>query len=168
MATEWTNPAACNCLALRQAARHVSQFYDQFLAPHGLRATQYSILARLQRGGTMSINLLAAELVMDRTTLGRNILPLQREGLISIRKRAPNAVAARSKAGGKRRRSSRRHWAANAPRRCARSCTMSPPMMKSRLPPEPASAKCRWMFDLLGSDDPNWQDMARDSPSCRS
>ena len=84
MATEWTNPAACNCLALRQAARHVSQLYDQFLAPHGLRATQYSILARLQRRGTMSINLLAAELVMDRTTLGRNILPLQREGLISI------------------------------------------------------------------------------------
>src|SRR5215831_5478505 len=69
MATEWTNPAACNCLALRQAARHVSQFYDQFLAPHGLRTTQYSILARLQRRGTMPINALAAELVMDRTTL---------------------------------------------------------------------------------------------------
>src|SRR5262249_3847201 len=67
-----------------QAARHVSQFYDQFLAPHELRTTQYSILARLQRRGAMSINALAAELVMDRTTLGRNILPLQREGLISI------------------------------------------------------------------------------------
>src|SRR3974390_3462423 len=80
MATEWTNPAACNCLALRHAARHVSQFYDQFLAPHGLRTTQYSILARLQRRGTMSINLLAAELVMDRTTLGRNILPFAARG----------------------------------------------------------------------------------------
>jgi DNA-binding MarR family transcriptional regulator len=79
-----TNPAACNCLALRQATRHVTQFYDQFVSPLGLRATQYSILARLHRKGAMTINVLAAELVMDRTTLGRNILPLQRDGLIAI------------------------------------------------------------------------------------
>lgn len=78
------NPAGCNCLALRQAARHVTQFYDQFLAPSGLRATQYSILARLGREGPLTINALAAELVMDRTTLGRNILPLEREGLIEV------------------------------------------------------------------------------------
>jgi DNA-binding MarR family transcriptional regulator len=78
------NPAACNCLALRQAARHVTQFYDQFLASCGLRTTQYSILARLQRKGPMAINALAGEMVMDRTTLGRNILPLQRDGLIDI------------------------------------------------------------------------------------
>jgi DNA-binding MarR family transcriptional regulator len=77
------NPAACNCLALRQAARQVTQFYDQFLAPSGLRSTQYSILARLERNGPMTINALAGELVMDRTTLGRNILPLQRDGLIA-------------------------------------------------------------------------------------
>ena len=32
----------------------------------------------------MTINALAAEMVMDRTTLGRNILPLEREGLITI------------------------------------------------------------------------------------
>jgi DNA-binding MarR family transcriptional regulator len=83
-ALEWTNPAGCNCLALRQVARHVSQFYDQFLIGSGLRTTQYSILARLQRKGPMSINALAAELVMDRTTLGRNILPLQRDGLIAV------------------------------------------------------------------------------------
>ena len=36
----------CNCLAFRQAARHVSQFYDRFLAPTGLRTTQFSILAK--------------------------------------------------------------------------------------------------------------------------
>ena len=78
------NPRGCNCLALRQAARHVTQFYDQVLASTGLRATQYSILARLQRNGPMTINALAAELVMDRTTLGRNILPLQRDGLIAV------------------------------------------------------------------------------------
>jgi DNA-binding MarR family transcriptional regulator len=74
----------CNCLALRQATRHVTQFYDQLLAPNGLRATQLAILGRLQRGGPMPINALAAALVMDRTTLGRNILPLERDGLIEI------------------------------------------------------------------------------------
>src|SRR5215475_10018716 len=74
----------CNCLAVRQAARHVSQFYDQYLAPTGLRTTQFSILAKLKRLGPMTINALAADLVMDRTTLGRNILPLQREGLIDV------------------------------------------------------------------------------------
>jgi DNA-binding MarR family transcriptional regulator len=74
----------CNCLAIRQAARHVTQFYDQILASTGLRATQFSILTRLRRAGPMTINELAAMLVMDRTTLGRNILPLQRDGLIEV------------------------------------------------------------------------------------
>jgi DNA-binding MarR family transcriptional regulator len=74
----------CNCLALRAAARHVTQFYDQVLAPSGLRTTQFSILAKLKRKGPQTINALAADLVMDRTTLGRNILPLQRDGLIRI------------------------------------------------------------------------------------
>ena len=92
---ERTNPAGCNCLALRQAARQVSQFYDQFLAADGLRGTQYSILARLHRRGPMGINALAAELVMDRTTLGRNILPLERDGLIAI---APARVEDRKSA----------------------------------------------------------------------
>ena len=38
----------CTCLAVRQAARHVTQFYDRHLASAGLRTTQFSILARLQ------------------------------------------------------------------------------------------------------------------------
>jgi len=75
----------CNCLALRQAARHVTQFYDQYLAATGLRTTQFSILAKLQGLGPMTINALARELVMDRTTLGRTMLPLERDGLIAIR-----------------------------------------------------------------------------------
>src|SRR5260370_35084662 len=110
---EWSNPAGCNCLALRQAARHVSQFYDQFLAGCGLRGTQYSILARLRRRGPMSINALAAALVMDRTTLGRNILPLQRDGLVAI---GPGRTDRRSKevhltkAGAARFRAAAKDW----------------------------------------------------------
>src|SRR6516164_3796284 len=74
----------CMCLAVRQAAHHVTASYDQFLAPAGLRTTQFSILAKLKRQGPMTINALAADMVMDRTTLGRNILPLERDGLIRV------------------------------------------------------------------------------------
>ena len=87
-------PEACNCLALRAATRHVTQFYDRFLASSGLRTTQFSILIRLRLGGPTTINALAKSLVMDRTTLGRNILPLEREGLIEI---VPGSVDRRSK-----------------------------------------------------------------------
>jgi len=103
----------CNCLALRQAARHVTQFYDQFLASSGLRTTQFSILAKLRLEGPMAINALAKRLVMDRTTLGRNILPLEREGLIAI---VPGRTDRRSKelrltdAGAARLRTARGGW----------------------------------------------------------
>jgi len=76
--------AECNCLAVRQAARYITQFYDQHLAAAALRTTQYGILAKLKRHGPMSINALAAELVMDRTTMGRNVQPLERDSLIVI------------------------------------------------------------------------------------
>jgi DNA-binding MarR family transcriptional regulator len=95
MSSETTSPSTeCNCLALRQAARHVTQFYDQWLAPTGLRTTQLSILAKLRRLGPLTINALARELVMDRTTLGRTMLPLERDGLIRV---ANSSVDRRSK-----------------------------------------------------------------------
>jgi DNA-binding MarR family transcriptional regulator len=79
-----TGTEECTCLAVRQAARHITQFYDQHLMPAGLRTTQFSILSKLKRLGPMTINTLASELVMDRTTLGRNIRPLERDGLITV------------------------------------------------------------------------------------
>jgi DNA-binding MarR family transcriptional regulator len=106
-------PGECNCLAVRAAARHVTQAYDQFLAPTGLRTTQFSILAKLKRRGPLTINALAEDMVMDRTTLGRNILPLERDGLIRI---APSAADRRAKelhltkAGEKRFEAARKKW----------------------------------------------------------
>ena len=113
MASSELKPEICNCLALRQATRLVTQFYDQHLAASGLRGTQYSILARLDRLGPTTINALAAELVMDRTTLGRNILPLERDGLIRVE---PNSADARSRdlaltaKGANRLRAARAGW----------------------------------------------------------
>jgi DNA-binding MarR family transcriptional regulator len=87
------NPEDCNCLAVRSAARHVTQLYDKYLAPVGLRTTQFSILAKLKRKGPLTINALANDMVMDRSTLGRNVQPLEREGLIAIETNASDRRA---------------------------------------------------------------------------
>lgn len=105
----------CNCLAIRKAARHVSQFYDRHLAPTGLRTTQFSILARLQRRGPSTINALAAEMVMDRTTMGRNLGPLERDGLIAMRvdpRDRRGRLLTVTDAGAARIALGREHWAA--------------------------------------------------------
>jgi DNA-binding MarR family transcriptional regulator len=106
-------PEDCNCFVVRSAARHVTQLYDQFLAPVGLHVTQFSILAKLKRLGTMTINALAKEMVMDRTTLGRNVLPLERDGLIRIEASASDGRAKElhlTKAGEKRLLAGREAW----------------------------------------------------------
>jgi DNA-binding MarR family transcriptional regulator len=81
-ATPAIAPDACSCISLRKAARHVSQFYDVYLAPLGIRTTQYSILSRVARQGSPRITALAAELAMDRSTMSRNLAPLERMGLL--------------------------------------------------------------------------------------
>jgi DNA-binding MarR family transcriptional regulator len=73
----------CNCFALRQAARHVTQIYERHLGAVGLTAAQFTILAKLARNPTMPIADLADAMVMERTTLVRAMKPLQREGLVS-------------------------------------------------------------------------------------
>ena len=74
----------CNCLALRQAARHLTQVYDRHLAETGLRSTQYSILSKLSRLGAMPIGELAETMVVERTALGRALRPLERDRLVAV------------------------------------------------------------------------------------
>jgi DNA-binding MarR family transcriptional regulator len=105
----------CNCSAVRSAARHVTQLYDQFLVPVGLRVTQFSILAKLKRMGPLTINALAKEMVMDRTTLGRNVQPLERDGLIRIEPAASDRRAKElrlTKSGEKRLQDGLAAWSA--------------------------------------------------------
>lgn len=78
-------PEICSCSALRQAARHLTRLYDDVLAPTGLGLNQYSILAKIDRHGEMSVQELAALLVMDRSTLGHLLRPLQQRDLLTIR-----------------------------------------------------------------------------------
>src|ERR1700745_7817 len=108
-----TSPEECNCFAVRAAARHVTQVYDQLLAPAGLRTTQFSVLAKLKRLGALTSNTVARDMVMDRTTLGRNILPLERDGLIRIEATASDRRAKElhlTKAGEKRLQVARKRW----------------------------------------------------------
>lgn len=74
----------CHCSTLRKASRHLTQLYDRALAPAGLRATQFAVLSTLARSGPLAISALAAHMVMDRTTMGRALRPLAREGLLAI------------------------------------------------------------------------------------
>ena len=79
-------PNRCNCLALRKATRRMSQFYDSALAPSGLRGTQYSVLADLVRRGDAppTIRELSEAMVLDQSTIGQNLRPLEREGMIEL------------------------------------------------------------------------------------
>uniref|UniRef100_E1TKH2 Regulatory protein MarR n=1 Tax=Burkholderia sp. (strain CCGE1003) TaxID=640512 RepID=E1TKH2_BURSG len=72
----------CNCFALRQAARHITQLYERHLGPIGLTAAQFTILAKLARTPRLPILELAESMVMERTTLVRAMKPLQRDGLV--------------------------------------------------------------------------------------
>jgi DNA-binding MarR family transcriptional regulator len=79
-----TNVAMCTCANLRKTTRVVTQAYNDALRPVGLRATQFTVLAKLARKGKAPLSQLAEALVMDRTTLTRNLKPLERRELIRI------------------------------------------------------------------------------------
>jgi len=74
----------CACFNLRKATRVVTQMYDERLRPSGIRATQFTILVAVHSNQPVSVKHLAGLIVMDRTTLARNLKPLARNGLIAI------------------------------------------------------------------------------------
>ena len=74
----------CTCLNLRRITRKVTQRYDEWLAPSGLRATQFSLLGILHAPGEVSISGLAERMDIDRTTLTRNLQLLAEQGLVAI------------------------------------------------------------------------------------
>ena len=70
---------SCMCNKVRAAARSVTSAYDEALRPLGLRATQLAVLAAVGIDGSASITALARLLSMDRSTLSRNLGPLEKE-----------------------------------------------------------------------------------------
>jgi DNA-binding MarR family transcriptional regulator len=72
----------CVCHAVRRVARRVSKRYEDALRPVGLKAGQFTILAALERPEPVPLGQLAADLGMDRTTLSKDLRPLERRGLV--------------------------------------------------------------------------------------
>jgi DNA-binding MarR family transcriptional regulator len=74
----------CVCFNLRWVTRAVTQFYDAEMRRHGIRPTQGTILASLRSKDSWTMAELSDWLGMERTTLVRNLRPLQRDGLVRI------------------------------------------------------------------------------------
>jgi DNA-binding MarR family transcriptional regulator len=72
----------CVCFNLRRMSRMVTQFYDSEMRRHGIRPTQGTILASLMARENWNMAELSDWLGMERTTLVRNLRPLQRDGLV--------------------------------------------------------------------------------------
>lgn len=80
-------PQPCVCATLRQATRTVTQVFDNALRPVGLRATQFHTLAEIRSVGEATVTELTRMLLIDQTTLTRNLAVLERDGLV---KQVPN------------------------------------------------------------------------------
>ena len=72
--------------------RYLTQAFDAALKPVGLKATQLTVLAALSGTGDVPLTQLADALIMDRTTLTRNLKPLERDGLIRIEQEVDQRV----------------------------------------------------------------------------
>jgi DNA-binding MarR family transcriptional regulator len=74
----------CACQKARMAARAITRTYDDVLRPSGLRSTQFTILVAASMAGGISLSKLAAMLGLERTTLTRNLVAIEREGLVRV------------------------------------------------------------------------------------
>jgi DNA-binding MarR family transcriptional regulator len=78
------DPVGCFCANARQAALALTSLYDEALAPHGLKVTQYSLLHAVKRHGTPNLTELAEATGLERSTLGRNLRVLEGLGFVSL------------------------------------------------------------------------------------
>jgi len=78
---------ACTCTHIRKAARVVTQFYDTFLQPSGLRMTQFIVLVVVALSEQETVMHVAEKLAMDRSALARSLKSLQEQGLLIVEPR---------------------------------------------------------------------------------
>lgn len=75
---------SCMCASVRRAGQALTNLYDDILAPSGLRAMQFSLLSHLAGVEEATLTRLAEVRAIDRTTLTRNLAPLERDGLVTV------------------------------------------------------------------------------------
>lgn len=83
-ATSRAEAQTCVCYNTRKVARAITRLYDDALRPSGLRATQLTLLMVTDALGEPSITELAEQLVMDRTTLARDLRPMEAAGWVAV------------------------------------------------------------------------------------
>src|SRR5919205_2707322 len=76
----------CLCLDVQRASRAIGRRFDQAFRPLGLNNGQFSLLMTLNRPTPLTMSGLAEHLAMDRTTTTANLKPLERRGLVEIRR----------------------------------------------------------------------------------
>lgn len=74
--------SVCNNATLRRAARKLGQFYDDIVAPSGLKATQQGLLYQIHATGEPTMGEIATALIMDLSALGHTLKPLIRDGYV--------------------------------------------------------------------------------------
>ena len=75
--------ANCCCFNMRKINRAVTQFFDEYLEQSGIRITQYTLLVEIAASPAKTLSEIAASLIMDRTTLTRNLKPLLKADYIA-------------------------------------------------------------------------------------
>jgi DNA-binding MarR family transcriptional regulator len=80
--SEQVKPQGCTNLKLRQLSRAVTRHYDAYVAPIGLKNTQYSLLSHVVLLGPMRPGELASRMKLDPSTLTRNLQPLVAAGWV--------------------------------------------------------------------------------------
>jgi len=73
---------SCMGMRVRRAARVVGNYYDGHLKSVGLKGTQFTLLNAIFLNPSITITQLADLLLLNRTTLNRNLKPLERQGLV--------------------------------------------------------------------------------------
>jgi DNA-binding MarR family transcriptional regulator len=72
----------CNNATLRRAARSLGRFYDDALAPSGLKGTQFGLLFQIHISDEPAMGTIAEALIMDLSALGHTLKPLIRDGYV--------------------------------------------------------------------------------------
>lgn len=84
--SDLSHAQCCACGSLRKTTRAITQFFDRHLQPIGLRSTQCSLLLAVSLQGSLSVSELGDHLLMDQTTVTRNIEILRKHGYVSVSK----------------------------------------------------------------------------------
>lgn len=79
------NLGACACKNLRKTTRVITQFYDKAFVPAKLKAAQHALLSDISARDNITINELSDILLMDQTTVTRNINILKKSGFIEVK-----------------------------------------------------------------------------------